>query len=333
MIDETKSGKFFVKETKGEKFRFRFVMVKNNLSNMNTFAMRYIFILLISSLLFSCNFNQAKKSDGSVHIQSDSIIDTAKVAKMKLTNPIEYRIVLDKLDQGDLTSLDLAGTLFKNCVTDTITRDSMFVVLNDFYNSVAGNYLENNESVNTTLEKSPSAGAISQLKASLASYGILLSTSEGTFYLEPQTAFLLKNFGERLSPAYREYLTIGSKEQPIRFAEDGKILIPSDSLSARIMTWENFMTRYPDFIAIRMAQDQYAQYLGAFLAGLDNSKVFNTETNRLNDSSKISFESFVLKNPESKSTETVNEYLDLLKSTNFNYTDKVDSFLLEKVYR
>ena len=300
---------------------------------MNTFAMRYIFILLISSLLFSCNFNQTKKPDVSTRVQNDSAVDTAKVAKMKLTNPIEYRIVLDKLDQGDLTSLDVAGTLFKNCVTDTVTLDSMFVVLNDFYNSVAGNYLENNESANATLEKSPSAAAINQLKSSLASYGILLSSSEGTFYLEPQTEFLLRNFGERLSPAYREYLTIGSKEQQTRFAEDGKILIPSDSLTSRIMTWEKFMARYPDFIAIKMAQDQYAQYLGAFLSGMDNSKIFNTETNRLNDSSKSSFETFVLKNPESKSTETVKAYLDLLKSTNFNYTDKVDSFLLENVYR
>ena len=40
----------------------------------------------------------------------------------------------------------------------------------------------------------------------------------------------------------------------------------------------------------------------------------------------------IVKNPESKSTELVKAYLELLKSTNFNYTDRVDSFLLEKVY-
>ena len=294
--------------------------------------MRTIFILLIGSFLFSCGFNQTKNSDSSSSTKGDSTIDLVKVMQMKLTNADDYRKVLDKLDPGELTSLDAASTLFKNCVADSVTRDSMFVVFNDFYNSVAGSYLENNENVNTQLEKSPSSEAVKQLKISLASYGILLSSSEGAFYLEPQTEYLLTNFGSLLSPAYREYLTIGSKEQKTRFAEDGTILISSDSLTSRIVTWENFITKYPDFISIKMAQDQYAQYLGAFLAGMDNSRVFDSVTNRLDDSSKVAFESFVVKNPEGNSTEVVKAYLELLKSTNFNYTDRVDSFLLEKVY-
>ena len=294
--------------------------------------MRTIFILLISSFLFSCNFNQSKSTDTGSLSKSDSTIDPEKIAKMKLTNADDYRKMLDKLDQGELTSLEAASTLFKNSVADTLTRDSMFVVFNDFYNSLAGSYLENNESVNTQLEKSPSSEAVKQLKGSLAACGIILSSSDGNFYLEPQTVYLLKNFGPSLTRAYREYLTIGSKEQQTRFAEDGRILISSDSLTSRIMTWDNFMTKYPDFISIRIAQDQYSQYLGAFLAGMDNSRVFDPSTNRLNDSSRVSFESFIVKNPESNSAEVVKAYLDLLKSTNFNYTDRVDSFLLEKVY-
>ena len=294
--------------------------------------MRYIFTLLICSILISCNFNQAKSTDSSSSAKGDSAADLQKIALLKLSSAAQYRKVLDKLDQGELTSLNVAGTLFKNAVSDTLTRDSMFVVFNDFYNSVAGGFLENNESAGSQLEKTPSSEAVKQLKTSLASYGILLTSSEGAFYLEPQTEYLLKNFGSFLSSSYREYLTIGSKEQKTRFAEDGTILIPTDSLTSRIVAWENFMTKYPDFISIKMAQDQYAQYLGAYLAGMDNSRVFDPSSNRLNDSSKVSFEAFILKNPQSNSTEVVKAYLDLLKSTNFNYTDRVDSFLLEKVY-
>jgi hypothetical protein len=294
--------------------------------------MRYIFTLLISSILISCNFNQAKSTDSASSAKGDSTVDLEKIVQLKLTNAAQYRKVLDKLDEGELNSLTIASTLFKNSVSDTLTRDSMFVVFNDFYNKVAGGYLENNESAGTQIEKTPSSEAVKQLKNSLDSYGILLTSSEGAFYLEPQTEYLLKNFGPLLSSAYREYLAIGSREQKTRFAEDGTILIPQDSLTSRIVVWENFMTKYPDFISIKMAQDQYAQYLGAYLAGMDNSRVFDPSTNRLNDSSKVSFEAFVVKNPERNSTEVVKAYLDLLKSTNFNYTDRVDSFLLEKVY-
>jgi len=294
--------------------------------------MRYVFILLISSVLISCNFTQSKSSGTTLSSKNDSAIDLVKVALMKLSNANDYRKVLDKLDHGDLSSIDLATKLFKNSVADTIVRDSMFVIFNDFYNTLASSYLENNEVVSTQLQNSPSPEVLNKIKASLANYGISLSSAEGTYYLEPQTEYLLKSFGSDLSSAYREYLTIGSKEQRSRFAEDGAILIPSDSLTARIMTWESFIVRYPDFISIKMAQDQYAQYMGAFLAGMDNSRIFSSETNRLSDSSKVSFESFIVKNPESKSAEVVKAYLELLKSTNFNYTEKVDSFLLEKVY-
>jgi len=294
--------------------------------------MRYIFILLISSFLLSCNFNQSKNNDVKSISEKDTKVDPERLALMKLTNSNDYRQVLDKLDPGDLASLNLASTLFKNSVADTLTRDSMFVVLNDFYTNVAGNYLENNEVVNTQLENSPSAEVINKLKISLASYGMNLNSLEGTFYLEPQTEYLLRNYGAELSTAYREYLTIGVKEQRTRFAEDGKILIPSDSLTSRIRTWDNFMTKYPDFVSVKLVQDQYAQYLGAYLSGMDNSRVFDPATNHLKDSSKVSFEAFVVNNPEGKSTEVVKAYLELLKSTNFNYTDRVDSFLLEKVY-
>lgn len=294
--------------------------------------MRYILLLSIIGFFYSCDFSQSKSSQGRSNAEGDSIVDLEKIKMLKLTNVSDYHKTLDKLDKGDLASVDAAITLFKNSTIDSLSRDSMFVVFNDFFNGVAGNYLENNENVSSQLENSPSKEAIDKLRSTLNSYGISLNSSEGTYFLETQTEYLLQNFGSGLSPAYREYLTIQSKEQKARFAEDGTILIPIDSLTSRIVSWETFMEKYPDFIAIKMAQDQYAQYIGAYLSGMDNSRIFDPATNRLNDNSKASFEAFVQNNPGLKSTEVVKAYLDLLQTTNFNYTDKVDSFLLDKVY-
>ncbi len=294
--------------------------------------MRYIIIILISSVVLSCNFQQTKNVDNKPVVADVPAIGPEDVAAIRVTNPNDFRLVLEKLDPGDLNSLNVAGIVFRNCVADTLTRDSMFVVFNDFYNNVAANYPENNEGFSTQLSESFSENDLNQLKAHLASYGILLKSSEGISYIEPGLEFLSENFGSGLSVAYREYLTLCIKEQRAPFAEDGLILIPVDSLASRILAWENFITKYPDFIAIRVAQDQYTQYLGAFLAGTDNSRVFDSETNRLDDKAKLGFESFIAKNPGSGSSGIVKGYLDLLESTSFNYTEKVDSFLLEKVY-
>ena len=225
----------------------RLSMVESNLNSKNKFMMRYIFILLIASFLFSCNFNQTPKSDHLPKAVNGPTLDPEKLAQTKLTNAGDYREVLDRLDQGNLVSLDMAGTLFKNCVADSLTRDSMFVDFNDFYNTLAGAYLENNDVISTQLENSPSPEVLNHLKSSLAVYGILLNSSEGNYYLEPQTRYLLQNFGARLSPAYREYLTIECKEQEERFAKDGTILIPVDSLTSRIMTLEDFIARLSRF--------------------------------------------------------------------------------------
>lgn len=294
--------------------------------------MRYVVILLIINIIASCGMSH-RKGEPIIRVkQNDSFPDPAEISKLKLTNALQYRRWIERLDPVDLASLDTADTLFTNCLADTLSRDSMFVVYNEFLNHLAEIYLENNEKVSDQLGNSPSSEIVSSLKAMFAAHGMVLWASDGSFYLEPQTKLMLQKFGPVLSDAYREFLTIGKREQETRFARDGRILIPADSLITRILNWENFMNRYPGFISIKTVQEKYGQYLGAYLAGMDNSRAFDKDTDHLKDSLKESFESFVEKNPESKSALVVKEYLEMLKSTDFNYTDKVDSFLLEKAY-
>ena len=192
--------------------------------------MRNFFILLIIILSISCNSNEPKTTNVKPLAANDTIPGLEKLSQWKLTSVNDYRQVLEKLDQGDLNSLDISGMLLKNCVADTVTRDSMFVVFNDFINNLTADYLENNEFISEQLTNSPSPEIITEIKNRLDSYGILLSSSYGTFYLEPKTEFLLQNFGSGLSRAYRDFLTISTIEQQNRFAEDGTILIPVDSI-------------------------------------------------------------------------------------------------------
>ncbi len=294
---------------------------------------RIFHLFLIISLLMSCNFIKSRNSGKNPNSGNERIVDLNALMQMKIVSVGDYRDVLHQLDQGDLKSIEVAATLLKNCDSDSISLDSIFFEFTDFLNIATSSFLDNNERVSTQLANSTSKDSIDRIGQMLAPYGIGLVASEGAWYLEPQNGYLLKNFGSKLSTAYREYLNIEVEEQKTRFAEDGSILIPIDSLASRIITHENFMDRHPDFIAGKMAQDQFAQYLGAYLAGMDNSRVFDKVTNILKDEPRKSFESFIERNPNRKSTEIIKAYLDLLRATNFYYTDKLDSFLLAKVYQ
>ena len=293
--------------------------------------MRYVVILLIINIIASCGMGHHRGEPVILVRQMDSFPNPSDLSHQKVTNAVQYRKCLERLDPVDLASLDAADTLFRNCAADTISRDSMFVVYNEFLNHLAEIYLENNEKIIDELGDSLSTGA-DRLKTIFEAHGLALCSSDGSFYLEPQTKFMLKSFGPRLSSGYREYLTIEKRDQETRFSRDGTLLIPPDSLISRILGWEGFINRYPGFISIKTAREMYSQYMGAYLAGTDNSRAFDTDSAQLKDSLKESFELFIEKYPDRKSAGVVKEYLGILKLYDFKYTDKVDSFLLEKVY-
>lgn len=294
---------------------------------------RNFYLLLIISIITSCNFVKSNRFGDNPISGNDRIIDLNAIAQMEIASVGAYRDLLHQLDQGDLKSIEVAAALLINCDLDSISCDSMLYDYSNFLDIATNNYLENNVLISTQLATSTSNDTVDKIGEMLAPFGIGLVSSEGAWYLEPQNEYLLKNFGPMLSTAYREYLNIEVQEQKNRFAEDGSILIPLDSLASRIITHENFMARYPDFISGKLAQDQYSQYLGAYLAGMDNSRVFDNVTNLLKDEPRNSFESFIMQYPDKKSADIVKAYLGLLQTTNFYYTDKVDSFLLAKVYQ
>lgn len=292
----------------------------------------FLLLILISILIVSCSSPRPKgiaDSSGDGHSKP---LDTVRIGQIRIANPSEYLKVLDTLDCGDLSSLYVASILYKNCLADSLTCDSLFADYYDFLKRVADGYLENNQKAGMDLLHSPSSEATDQLRSSLLTYGIQLDSSDGQYSLMPDNTSLLLRFGDGLSMAYRKFLLLRSDE--VRKIRESALLNFDfrDSLVTRIMVWENFILQFPSFISIRDAQEQYSQLLGNLLAGTSYSVVFDPDTDLLNDSTKVFFESFILKNPESASAGVVKAYLDMLKTDHFRYSEKVDSFLLRKVF-
>jgi len=276
-----------------------------------------------------------EKGSGRGNNQKDpdqESIDPEKIANLKIGNADEYGQILDMLNKKDLKSIDLAIKVFQNSKADTLSMDSMLVAFNDFLSAMAGTYLENNDSLQGKKGIDITDEATKQIKNRLSGYGMMLSTADGEFYLEPDNNYLIRNFANRISPAYQEYLNVAANEQKEKFADDATILIPIDSLANRIRVWEDFIENYPSFISLGKAQDFYSQYLEAYLSGTDNSKAFDPASNKLKDELKRSFERYIDQNSGKKSAMIVKDYYDLLKSSRFLYSEKVDSFILEKVY-
>ena len=293
--------------------------------------LRVFFSFFILVLLLSCNLSEKKSSKDSVDSKQESV-NPEKIVQLKIACAEDYSQILDLLDKKDFKSIDLAIKVFQNSKADSLSRDSMMVVFNDFFSVMASTYLENNDSLQGKKGIDISDESIQKIKRRLANYGMILSPAEGEFYLEPDNDFLIQHLGEKVSSSYLAFLTLSAREQKEKFAEDGKILIPCDSLAQRIKVWEDFTEKYPSFISLGKVQDLYIQYMEAYLSGTDNTKAFDPSSNKLKDDLKNSFEIYIEANPGRKSTSIVKGYYDLLKSSGFVYSEKVDSYILEKLY-
>ncbi len=291
--------------------------------------MRQVLLSFCFMLLFACGVKTSSEPIKKLEHNHDQILTSEELEKVNLRTASDYRKVLQQIDPADLASLDAAKNLILKATLDSLASDSMFVSYYDFYTRLADIYIESNEKVLLQLASDKSNNS---LNADFARHGLKLVSDKGVFTLKRQNRYLLKEFGPRLSASFREYLTIASKEQDVPFRKDGKMIISLDSLASRIISWDNFIALYPDFIELRLAQDEYTQYLGAYLSGTDSARAFDPSTSQLNDNLRGSLENFAMNHPGSKSGGLVKDYLEMLQTTNFNYTEKVDSFLLEKVY-
>jgi len=295
--------------------------------------MHNISIILILAFLFGCSSRQPKSSDDHSGERKISFTDSLRIENIRISDPSQYQFMLDTLDKGDFLSLRVAARAYKNCVVDSLTCDSLFTIYIDFIRNVADGFLENNADISNALSNSPSAQVVSPLKAKLASSGIELIPSGATYALVANSGYLLNAFADALSTSYREFLLLEARDMTNDISVGSMVNVPSDSLISRILGWENFIRLHPTFSAIGVAQELYAQSMGNFLVGTHHAGVFDRDSYLLNDSIKRSFETFIQRNEGSGSAEVVKDYLQLLESTGYTYTDKVDSFLLGRVYR
>ena len=137
-------------------------------------------------------------------------------------------------------------------------------------------------------------------------------------------------FKDYVTDDYREYLEITYKENEEPYFTDGSILVPYDKIADRLLTWENFLKKYPNSDLAEKANEECNTYrriyiLGSYNSptregGWENSELFYIPENNLKE-----FNRFIEKYPDSPTVELIKYYLE-------NYKNKdVETLLNEKI--
>jgi len=137
-------------------------------------------------------------------------------------------------------------------------------------------------------------------------------------------------FKDYVTDDYREYLEITSKENEELYYTDGSILVSYNKIADGLLTWENFLKKYPNSDLAEKANEECNTYrriyiLGSYNSptregGWENSELFYIPENNLKE-----FNRFIEKYPDSPTVELIKYYLE-------NYKNKdIETLLNEKI--
>lgn len=318
--------------------------------------MKRVLYLLLGLLILGCS-NSRQPAD-SVNLQSeDSIADNSQREltvseipidlekakrkieenKTKLNNITgdfqEFKTFTQSLNKSDLYTISTTADYLRAFLpkADQVYKDSTYLYfLRTFYGTV--NNLTDSLNIKfpetmKKLEENKEDIQTQNFQEYLSLFGAGLFMTEGMFYIDVEPDYFLGIFDKHVSNGLNAYLIQRKVELIEGFSEDAGLIISFDQVYDRVLKWEQIVIENPNFLMVDDSRQYYETYLETLLTGMDNSRVFDFEGERLTPEVKKLYESVIKSGPSTKSTEIIKGYYNLLAENDFKYSDKLDDYL------
>jgi len=141
---------------------------------------------------------------------------------------------------------------------------------------------------------------------------------EGYVEIEPVHDFYYQIFKNYVTNDYKDYLYLVSEESKSLYSADAGLVISFKDLGDRIISWENFITKYPDSNLIASVKEQYKNYQMDYLVGQDNTPTAEraTDENYIYPENIQEFNRFMKKYPKSPTVPLINLFMENFKNEN-----------------
>ncbi|WP_369014367.1 hypothetical protein [Flavobacterium anhuiense] len=139
---------------------------------------------------------------------------------------------------------------------------------------------------------------------------------EGYVEIEPVHDFYYRIFKDYVTSDYKEYLHLKSEENKTLYSADAGLVISFKDLGDRVISWENFMTKYPDSKLISSVKEEYKNYQMDYLVGQDNTPTAEKATDEkyIYPENIQEFNRFMKKYPKSPTVPLINLFMENFKS-------------------
>ncbi|HEY4322586.1 MAG TPA: hypothetical protein VGN20_01335 [Mucilaginibacter sp.] len=217
--------------------------------------------------------------------------------------------------------------------------DSAYFIFNNFYGRLTSGF-DNYRFKDTTVKydsllTDSNRKYLSKLSGNLAYYaqklkdnGLRVYMSEGDTCIGQDLDFFAKWFYDDISPTMKEYLIQLNKDDKEGYAEDAGLTISPYQLADRTVWWEKFASKHPNCIVSDNSENNWKDYLGTILQGMDNSPVIDYDEihngqKSLNDYYKLAYGYIQASYPNTETNKLVSPYFKLLLQKDSNKADKL----------
>lgn len=167
-------------------------------------------------------------------------------------------------------------------------------------------------------------GDLKELAEQLIDGKYKLINMEGAFY--PTIDYeALKDYNEYISEEIKDYIHIQAMDSNSPSVLDAELKITFEELGDRIIDVEDYIEKYPLSKKHDEALSLYGTYLYAYIAGTDNSPIYEYQTSKIKDEVLHSYKK-VIDGKDNKTSQMLVEYMEIIKENK----NKIDDSVLSK---
>ncbi len=281
-----------------------------------------IFALILTGLLTSCG--KEKKQDEK----------TTTIQKQKVVTDSFAQIQFDWTQTGELKKHTIEELKKKEKPTDKIIMDFVhkYTKLVDEFNEILFKYKDYDSLNNSYLsDKKLEKQFALDFNKKVEENGFRLAMSEGMIFISQNTDYIKSETTLLVDSISNEFLNLYCMEFDNVCCEDAGVVISTEELINRIYKWGELSKKTNNLEYKVYVENEFHSNLSLLFMGLDNTLSFDYETKKFNTEILNSMTKFIEKKPNCRATNEFIEFIELLKSENFEETKKIDEYLKKKL--
>lgn len=155
--------------------------------------------------------------------------------------------------------------------------------------------------------------------------GYKVETAEGTYFPIIDYTFF-KKYSAKVTPDLKDYIDLMAVESDKVPVKDAGLMINWDEILKRAMNQEKFLNTHKNSVKAAEVKEKRNQYLSFLLFGTNNTPLFSYETKTMVPEARNTYLNAVKNAEGSTVLKILTDYMELLKKSDYKFTDAVDQF-------